>query len=95
MLISDLYEGGDQTEMIQRAGAIAASGVNFITLLALDDRGAPSSDHNIASAYAALGIPTFACTPNLFPDLMAAAIKRQDMAQWAAAQGIVTARAEG
>lgn len=93
VLISDLYEGGDQTEMIQRASTIAASGVNFITLLALDDRGAPSSDHNIAAAYAANGIPTFACTPDLFPDLMAAAIKRQDMAQWAAGQGIVTSRA--
>src|SRR5262249_30274566 len=91
---SDLYEGGDQTQMIQRAGSIAASGVNFITLLALDDRGAPSSDHQIAAAYSALGIPSFACTPDLFPDLMAAAIKRQDISQWAARNGIVTVRNE-
>ena len=41
---------------------------------------------------AALGIPAFACTPDLFPDLMAAAISRQDIGQWAAAHGIVTAR---
>jgi hypothetical protein len=81
--------------MIRRAAAIAASGVNFITLLALDDRGAPASDHDIAAAYAANGIPTFACTPDLFPDLMAAAIKRQDINQWAAAHDIPTARGTG
>jgi Mg-chelatase subunit ChlD len=94
ILISDLYEGGDQTEMIQRAASIAASGVNFITLLALDDRGAPSSDHEVAAAYANAGIPSFACTPDLFPDLMAAAIKRQDISQWASQNGLVTVRAE-
>ena len=74
--------------MIRRAGSIVASGVNFITLLALDDKGAPSSDPNIAAAYASHGIPTFACTPDLFPDLMAAAIGRHDLGQWASARGI-------
>jgi hypothetical protein len=40
-----------------------------------------------------LGIPAFACTPDQFPDLMAAAIKRENITQWAAGQGIVTTRA--
>ena len=40
----------------------------------------------VAKAYRA------ACTPDLFPDLMAAAINRQDIGQWAAAREIVTAR---
>jgi hypothetical protein len=44
-----------------------------------------------AAEFAALGIPSFACTPDLFPDLMAAAINRQDIAAWAAARNIVTA----
>jgi hypothetical protein len=39
--------------------------------------------------FTALGSPTFACTPDLFPDLMAAALNKQDVAQWAAQQGIV------
>ena len=39
-----------------------------------------------------LGIPVFACTPDLFPDLMAAAISRRDLGQWAAAHDIATAR---
>ncbi|MFN8566200.1 MAG: hypothetical protein U0Z44_01490 [Kouleothrix sp.] len=46
----------------------------------------------MAAALAALGVPAFACTPDLFPDLMAAAINRQDLGQWAAAHEIVAAR---
>jgi hypothetical protein len=92
ILISDLYEGGNQQEMLKRAVAIAASGVQFITLLALNDDGAPMYDHQVASAFTGFGIPSFACTPDLFPELMAAAINRQDITQWAAAREIVTAR---
>lgn len=94
VLISDLYEGGNEKEMLKRAASLVASGVQFIALLALDDEGAPSYDHGNAAALSALGIPSFACTPNLFPDLMAAAINRRDISQWAAAQGIVTARGD-
>ena len=84
VLISDLYEGGNRSEMLQRAASMAQSGVNMVALLALDDNGAPSYDHHNAAHFASLGIPSFACTPNLFPDLMAAAIKKQDLAQWGA-----------
>ncbi|HYE76091.1 MAG TPA: VWA domain-containing protein, partial [Blastocatellia bacterium] len=91
VLISDLYEGGNQQEMLKRAASIVASGVQMIALLALSDKGAPSYDHNVAAAFAGFGIPSFACTPDLFPDLMAAAINRQDMTQWAAAHDIVVA----
>jgi len=95
VLISDLYEGGNQKEMIARAAAIAASGVQTIALLALDDRGAPSYDHEVAAQFASLHIPSFACTPDLFPEMMANAIKKQDLNAWAATQGIKTARSEG
>jgi hypothetical protein len=61
-----------------------ASGVQIIVLLALNDEGEPSYDHHIAAQMAAMGIPSFACTPNLFPDLMAAAINKSDINQWAA-----------
>ena len=94
VLISDLYEGGNQKEMLARAAAIAASGVQMIGLLALDDRGAPSFDHQVAAHFASFGIPSFACTPDLFPDMMANAIKKQDLTVWAATQGITTSRAE-
>ena len=63
-----------------------------IGLLALNDDGAPSYDHGNAQRMADLGIPVFACTPDLFPDLMAAAISRRDLGQWAATHDIATAR---
>ena len=95
VLISDLYEGGVERNLLQRAAELIQSGVQFIVLLALSDEGAPSYDHQLAAKLAALGAPSFACTPDQFPSLMAAAIRREDVALWAAKQGIVTARAEG
>jgi Mg-chelatase subunit ChlD len=92
VLISDLYEGGVREGLLKRAAALIGSGVQLLVLLALNDDGAPSYDHSIAAELSALGAPAFACTPDLFPDLMAAAINRQDIGQWAAARGIVTAR---
>ena len=91
MLISDLYEGGNSDGMLKRAHALVESGVQVIALLALNDDGAPSYDHSIAASLAELGIPAFACTPDLFPELMAAAINKQDIAQWTAAHEITVA----
>lgn len=88
ILISDLYEGGNAKELLARAAGLVASGVNLIVLLALSDDGRPAYDQNHAQAFAALGCPVFACTPDQFPDLMATALARQDTSAWAAAQGI-------
>lgn len=74
VLVSDLREGGIREEMVERAAAMKASGVQFVTLLALSDEGAPSYDREHAAALAALGAPAFACTPDHFPEVMAAAI---------------------
>ena len=90
VLISDLYEGGVREELLKRAASLAASGVRVVALLALSDQGSPAFDHANAAALAELGIPAFACTPDLFPDLMAAAITRQDLGQWASLRGIAT-----
>jgi Mg-chelatase subunit ChlD len=84
VLISDLYEGGNPREMIQRAAALTASGVRMVGLLALNDSGKPSYDANNAEAFSALGIPCFACTPDRFPDLIAAAIEKRDLHVFAA-----------
>ena len=91
VLISDLYEGGQRDEMLKRAASLAASGVRMVALLALSDQGSPAFDHTNAAAFAALDIPAFACTPDLFPELMAAAIGRHDLGQWASARGIAAA----
>jgi Mg-chelatase subunit ChlD len=79
VLISDLYEGGVREEMLRRVSAVTASGVQVIALLALSDEGAPDFDRDNAAALAALGVPAFACTPDLFPELMGAAIERRDL----------------
>lgn len=84
VLISDLYEGGNRDAMLKRVGALVNAGVQMITLLALSDDGAPYFDHSHAAKFASLGIPAFACTPDKFADLMAAAIRRQDIGQWVA-----------
>jgi Mg-chelatase subunit ChlD len=94
VLITDLYEGGNRNEMLQRAGELVASGVQIVCLLALSDKGTPSFDQQNAAVLAGMGVPSFACTPDLFPDLMAAAIQKQDLGLWAAKNDIVTVRGE-
>ena len=92
VLVTDLFEGGDPKKMIQRAAGLVQAGVNVVCLLALNDKGAPAYHGGHAEELAALGIPSFACTPELFPDLMSAALQRRDLARWAARQQIATAR---
>lgn len=83
VLISDLYEGGIQGELVRRVNAMKLAGVQVIVLLALSDSGAPSFDRTHAAALEAVGVPAFACTPDAFPDLLACAIGRGDVAAWA------------
>ncbi|MFI8854573.1 VWA domain-containing protein [Streptomyces sp. 891-h] len=79
VLISDLYEGGIRQEMLKRVAAMKGAGVQFVTLLALSDEGAPSYDRDHAAALAAMGAPAFACTPDHFPEVMAAAIEKRPL----------------
>ncbi|MFC4563929.1 VWA domain-containing protein [Nocardiopsis mangrovi] len=83
VLISDLYEGGVREEMLRRVAAMKAAGVQVVVLLALSDDGAPSYDRANASALAAMGVPAFACTPDRFPELMAAAVQGRSLVSWA------------
>jgi hypothetical protein len=91
VLISDLHEGGVRDELLRRTATLVESGVQMVALLALSDQGAPFYDHDNAAALHALGVPAFACTPDLFPDLMAAAIQKRDIGAWAHANDLSTA----
>jgi len=82
ILITDLYEGGDAAAMLARVAALKQSGVNVIVLLALSDDGHPGYHASHAEQIAAMDCPVFACTPDQFPDLMTAALTRQDIHQW-------------
>lgn len=89
ILISDLYENGIADRLLRRAAALVASGVRLVALLALSDEGRPAYDHDLAAALHARGVPAFACTPDLFPELMAAALSGRDLNQWAAGRELV------
>ncbi|MBV7335929.1 VWA domain-containing protein [Chloroflexi bacterium TSY] len=91
VLISDLFEGGNKENMLRSTAALVDDGVQIIVLIALDDKGAPRFNRKIAQDLVEIGVPSFACTPDLFPDLMGAAINGQNISQWAASQGIVVA----
>jgi Mg-chelatase subunit ChlD len=92
VLITDLYEGGNAEEMLTRIARLIGMGVNVIVLLALSDQGRPAYDPVLSGRVAALGAPVFACTPDRFPDLMATALRRQDIHAWAAKEDIKLVR---
>lgn len=83
ILVSDLCEGGSVAGMLKSAARLKESGVQLIALLALSDEGKPWYDARNAAHFAALDIPVFACTPERFPDLMAAALAKRDLRLWA------------
>jgi Mg-chelatase subunit ChlD len=91
ILISDLFEGGSKEQLYRRTADLTASGVQIISLLALNDEGAPNFNREVAGQLASLQIPAFACTPTLFPDLMAAALHGRDLRHWATNNDIVVA----
>ncbi len=93
VLISDLEEGGSPEKMLKAAARIVDSGAQLIVLLALSDEGEPYFSKSNAARFAALGIPVFACSPDQFPDMMAACLSRKDLHLWARGQGVKMTKA--
>ena len=56
-----------------------SNGVTIICLLAISDKGKPYYDAQLAKKVADLGIPCFACIPQLLPKLLERAFKGQDL----------------
>lgn len=83
ILVSDLYEGGNRSEMLQRLEGLHQAGVKVICLLALSDQGNPSYDEAVAKKLASFGIPCFGCSPDRLPELIEGALKGHDLAQLA------------
>ena len=82
-LISDLEEGGNRAALVRRIEDMKESGVTIISLLALADGGKPYCDEQMAQKIANLGIPCFACSPQLLPELLEKALKGQDLSSFA------------
>lgn len=78
-LVSDLYEGGNRAAFLRRMEEMKASGVTVVSLLALADGGKPYYDTQMAQKLAGFGIPCFACSPQLLPELLERALKGQDL----------------
>jgi uncharacterized protein with von Willebrand factor type A (vWA) domain len=74
VLITDLYEGGDEAALLTRLRALRESKVQVLCLLALED-GKPVYHKTLARQVAALDIPTVAATPNKLLELMEQILK--------------------
>ncbi|MGZ7441385.1 VWA domain-containing protein [Paenibacillus sp. TH7-28] len=82
ILISDLYEGGNQSRLIRRMREMKEAGVKTLCLLALSDEGKPFYDEQLARTFAKDGTPSFACTPAMLPQLVEGALQGKDLRSW-------------
>ncbi len=92
VLISDLHNGSLTEQTLSRIEDFVRRGIQVIVLLALSDDGRSSYDGKSAAVIAAMGCPVFACTPDQFPDLMATALRHDDIWAWAASRDIALVR---
>ena len=91
VLVTDLFEGGLPGEMELRDRRARAGRRDLRRAAGPLGRGrARARPRPRPRVLAALGVPCFACTPDAFPDLLAAAIERRDLDRWAGERGFVT-----
>jgi hypothetical protein len=83
ILISDLYEGGNQASLVKRLADMHDSNVRVVCLLSLSDRGTPIYDESLARRLVSCGIPCFACTPGLLPEFLEGVLKGYDLNEMA------------
>lgn len=83
ILISDLYENGNQAGLVRRMRELREAGVRTMALLALSDEGRPSYDERLAAQLSRDGTPCFSCTPAMLPALVEGALKGQDLGELA------------
>ncbi len=81
VLISDLFEGGDEGALMTHVATLVGQGVTVVVLLSLSDDGTPAFDHVNAIELEARGAVVFGCTPDQFPDMLSAALEGVDPRQ--------------
>jgi hypothetical protein len=74
-LITDLYEGGSQAELLRQLAALKENRVHVLCVLALNDGGTASYDRDLARKVASLDIPAFAATPNTLVEAVERALR--------------------
>lgn len=81
ILLADLYDtSAHETKFVRKMEQLLAGGIKAVTLPAISDQGKPSYNENLARKLTNLGMPCFGC----IPDLLAAALKGQDLRVFAA-----------
>jgi Mg-chelatase subunit ChlD len=75
LLITDLYEGGNEVQLVHRLEAMTQAGVRSLCMLALNDSGVPSYDEKLARRLASVGVPCMGCTPGVLPEVLAGLLK--------------------
>ena len=79
ILLTDLYEGGNEAQLVRRLGEMKQSGVRVMCLLALSDSGIPTYDERLAKKLSRLEIPCFGCTPQRLPELLEGVLRGHDL----------------
>lgn len=78
-LISDLYEGASEDFLLSQVQEAQSKGVRLINLIALDDKGKPFYDKELARTLTNMGVVSFASTPDQFPSLLEAALENKSL----------------
>lgn len=80
ILLADLHDTSPNTpRFLKKMEHLLESGIKAVTLLAITDQGKPSYNESLANKLATLGMPSFACTPNHLPQLLAAVLRGSDL----------------
>ncbi len=79
ILISDLFDGYDDHRVLMTLKSITAKGTKVICLLALNEQGTPVYNHGLAQQAISIDIPSFACSIDQFPIVMAQALNAEEI----------------
>jgi hypothetical protein len=75
VLITDFYEGGDESHLIRTVRALGDSGVRMIGLGALGYDARPAYNKSTAARCRKVGMDILVCTPERLAEAMAEIIK--------------------
>ena len=88
VLLADLHDTSPNTKrFVKKMEFLLESGIKAIGLLAISDQGQPSYNESLAKTLAELGMPCFGCTPERLPELLAGALRGDDLKGLAARVG--------
>jgi hypothetical protein len=79
ILVTDLYEGGDESALLRHLAELVESRVRVLCLLALDDTGRPSFNRELARRVRSLDVSAFGCTPTRLIDLIGDVLQGKDV----------------